>query len=122
MDFTPARCSAGLGNPWVGESNPVRLPLAEIYHTTFDWPPESEIQNRLVVPGGISELETAQKLLEYHRNIIRILPAYPKILKVINADQPCVDVFYQGKHRWQWVLHALRPSSSQCHLIWQRCQ
>ncbi|CAD7667874.1 unnamed protein product [Nyctereutes procyonoides] len=68
----------------------------EIYHTTFDWPPESEIQNRLVVPAGISELETAQKLLEYHRNIIRILPAYPKILKVINADQPCVDVFYQA--------------------------
>ncbi|XP_073761665.1 adenylate kinase 8 isoform X2 [Callorhinus ursinus] len=68
----------------------------EIYHTTFDWPSESEIQNRLMVPGGISELETARKLLEYHRNIIRILPAYPKILKVINADQPCVDVFYQA--------------------------
>ncbi|XP_027470536.1 adenylate kinase 8 isoform X3 [Zalophus californianus] len=68
----------------------------EIYHTTFDWPSESEIQNRLIVPGGISELETARKLLEYHRNIIRILPAYPKILKVINADQPCVDVFYQA--------------------------
>nr|XP_019584472.1 PREDICTED: adenylate kinase 8 isoform X2 [Rhinolophus sinicus] len=67
----------------------------EIYHTTFDWPPESEIQNRLVVPAGISELETAQKLLEHHRNIVRILPLYPKILKVISADQPCVDVFYQ---------------------------
>ncbi|XP_045878984.1 adenylate kinase 8 isoform X2 [Meles meles] len=68
----------------------------EIYHTTFDWPSESEIQNRLIVPGDISEMETARKLLEYHRNIIRILPAYPKILKVINADQPCVDVFYQA--------------------------
>ncbi|XP_046954143.1 adenylate kinase 8 [Lynx rufus] len=68
----------------------------EIYHTTFDWPPEAEIQNRLVVPEGISELETARKLLEYHRNIMRILPAYPKILKVISADQPCVDVFYQA--------------------------
>ncbi|XP_034520636.1 adenylate kinase 8 isoform X4 [Ailuropoda melanoleuca] len=68
----------------------------EIYHTTFDWPSESDVQNRLLVPGGISELETARKLLEYHRNIIRILPAYPKILKVINADQPCVDVFYQA--------------------------
>ncbi|XP_019496979.1 PREDICTED: adenylate kinase 8 isoform X1 [Hipposideros armiger] len=68
----------------------------EIYHTTFDWPPESEIQNRLVVPTGILELETAQKLLEYHRNIVRILPLYPKILKVISADQPCVDVFYQA--------------------------
>ncbi|XP_055255977.1 adenylate kinase 8 isoform X3 [Moschus berezovskii] len=68
----------------------------EIYHTTFDWPPESEIQNRLMVPAGISEGETARKLLEYHRNIVRILPSYPKILKAINADQPCVDVFYQA--------------------------
>ncbi|XP_072816464.1 adenylate kinase 8 isoform X3 [Vicugna pacos] len=68
----------------------------EIYHTTFDWPPESEIQNRLMVPAGISEGETAQKLLEYHRNITRILPSYPKILKVIPADQPCVDVFSQA--------------------------
>ncbi|XP_036117586.1 adenylate kinase 8 [Molossus molossus] len=77
----------------------------EIYHTTFDWPPESEIQNRLIVPTGISEPETAQKLLEYHRNIIRVLPSYPRVLKVISADQPCVDVFYQAltyvqtKHR-----------------------
>ncbi|XP_029424622.1 adenylate kinase 8 [Nannospalax galili] len=68
----------------------------EIYHTTFDWPSEPEIQNRLTEPEGISELETAQKLLEYHRNIIRILPSYPKILKNISADQPCVDVFYQA--------------------------
>ena len=76
------------------------LSLAEIYHTTFDWPPDSEIQNRLMMPAGISEGETARKLLEYHRNIVRILPSYPKVLKVINADQPCVDVFYQGKPRW----------------------
>ncbi|XP_033282770.1 adenylate kinase 8 isoform X3 [Orcinus orca] len=68
----------------------------EIYHTTFDWPPESEIQNRLIVPAGISEGETARRLLEYHRNIIRILPSYPKIVKAITADQPCVDVFYQA--------------------------
>ncbi|XP_023484988.2 adenylate kinase 8 isoform X5 [Equus przewalskii] len=68
----------------------------EIYHTTFDWPSESEIQDRLIVPVGISELETAGKLLEYHRNIVRIFPSYPKILKVISADQPCVDVFYQA--------------------------
>ncbi|XP_004640611.1 adenylate kinase 8 [Octodon degus] len=68
----------------------------EIYHTTFDWPPESEVQNRLVEPEGISEVETARKLLNYHRNIIRILPAYPKVLKAISADQPCVDVFYQA--------------------------
>ncbi|XP_036892334.1 adenylate kinase 8 isoform X6 [Sturnira hondurensis] len=68
----------------------------EIYHTTFDWPPASEVQGRLVEPPGISELETAQKLLEYHRNIVRVLPSFPKVLKVISADQPCVDVFYQA--------------------------
>ncbi|XP_036712251.1 adenylate kinase 8 isoform X5 [Balaenoptera musculus] len=68
----------------------------EIYHTTFDWPPESEIQNRLIVPAGVSEGETARRLLEYHRDIVRILPSYPKILKVIPADQPCVDVFCQA--------------------------
>lgn len=68
----------------------------EIYHTTFDWPPEPEIQNRLIEPEGISEIETAKRLLEYHRNIIRILPSYPKILKTISTDQPCVDVFYQA--------------------------
>ncbi|XP_060245759.1 adenylate kinase 8 isoform X7 [Meriones unguiculatus] len=68
----------------------------EIYHTTFDWPPEAEVQNRLIEPEGISEIETAKKLLDYHRNIVRILPSYPKILKSISADQPCVDVFYQA--------------------------
>lgn len=68
----------------------------EIYHTTFDWPPEAEIQNRLVVPEGISEAETVQRLLRHHRHIARVLPSYPGILKVISADQPCVDVFYQA--------------------------
>ncbi|XP_054545198.1 adenylate kinase 8 isoform X2 [Talpa occidentalis] len=68
----------------------------EIYHTTFDWPPDFEIQSRLQIPEGISELETAQRLLEYHRNIVRVIPSYPRILKVISADQPCVDVFYQA--------------------------
>uniref|UniRef100_A0A4X1T672 Adenylate kinase 8 n=1 Tax=Sus scrofa TaxID=9823 RepID=A0A4X1T672_PIG len=67
----------------------------EVYHTTFDWPPQPEIQNRLLVPAGISEGETARKLLEFHRNIVRIAPSYPKILRVIPADQPCVDVFCQ---------------------------
>ncbi|XP_047624744.1 adenylate kinase 8 isoform X6 [Phacochoerus africanus] len=49
-----------------------------------------------MVPAGISEGETARKLLEFHRNIVRIAPSYPKILRVIPADQPCVDVFYQA--------------------------
>ncbi|XP_044515621.1 adenylate kinase 8 [Gracilinanus agilis] len=68
----------------------------EVYHTTFDWPSDPEVQNRLLAPLGISEEETAKRLIEYHRNINRILPSYPKILKVISSDQPCVDVFYQA--------------------------
>ncbi|XP_061056881.1 adenylate kinase 8 isoform X2 [Eubalaena glacialis] len=81
----------------------------EIYHTTFDWPPESEIQNRLIVPAGISEGETARRLLEYHRDIVRILPSYPKILKVITADQPCVDVFCQALTYVQTVHRSNAP-------------
>nr|XP_058927444.1 adenylate kinase 8 isoform X2 [Kogia breviceps] len=68
----------------------------EIYHTTFHWPPESEVQKRLIAPAGISGGETARRLLAYHRNVARLLPSYPKILKVIAADQPCVDVLYQA--------------------------
>ncbi|XP_016052142.1 PREDICTED: adenylate kinase 8 [Miniopterus natalensis] len=68
----------------------------EIYHTTFDWPPELEIQKRLVVPAGISEQETVQRLLAHHRNIVGVLPLYSGILKAVSADQPCVDVFYQA--------------------------
>lgn len=68
----------------------------EIYHTTFDWPSDVSIQNRLVEPQGISEPETVQKLLSYHRSIAEVTPLYPRILKVISADQPCMDVFYQA--------------------------
>ncbi|XP_032490969.1 adenylate kinase 8 isoform X2 [Phocoena sinus] len=81
----------------------------EIYHTTFDWPPESEIQDRLIAPAGISEGETARRLLEYHRNMVRILPSYPKIVKVITADQPCVDVFYQALTYVQTVHRSNAP-------------
>ncbi|XP_054982534.1 adenylate kinase 8 isoform X2 [Sorex araneus] len=68
----------------------------KIYHTTFDWPSDIDVQNRLVVPPGISEPETVKRLLEYHRNITEVTPAYPRILKAISADQPCMDVFYQA--------------------------
>ena len=92
--------AAGWVDKHPGLAGSTRPPLpAEVYHTTFDWPPQPEIQNRLLVPAGISEGETARKLLEFHRNIVRIAPSYPKILRVIPADQPCVDVFCQGKRR-----------------------
>ncbi|KAM9325835.1 adenylate kinase 8 [Gastrophryne carolinensis] len=67
----------------------------EVYHITFDWPDDPEVQKNLVEPEGISEEETGQKLLEYHRNIPGILRAFAKIYKKINADQPCMDVLLQ---------------------------
>ncbi|XP_040298714.1 adenylate kinase 8 [Bufo bufo] len=67
----------------------------EVYHTTFDWPEDPEVQRNLVEPAGISEEETGKRLLEYHRNIPGILRTFPKIYKKINADQPCMDVFSQ---------------------------
>ncbi|XP_015268474.1 PREDICTED: adenylate kinase 8-like [Gekko japonicus] len=70
----------------------------EVYHATFDWPVDFMVQRRLVAPEGISEQDTAGRLLESHRNIPGILQAYSGNHKAINADQPCVDVFAQALH------------------------
>uniref|UniRef100_A0A8C0GGD1 Adenylate kinase 8 n=1 Tax=Chelonoidis abingdonii TaxID=106734 RepID=A0A8C0GGD1_CHEAB len=67
----------------------------EVYHTTFDWPSDPLVQQRLVEAEGISEQETAKHLVEYHRNFPRVFQIYQQILKSINADQPCADVFSQ---------------------------
>lgn len=68
----------------------------EVYHATFDWPIDFAVQKRLVVPEGISEQATTQKLLESQRNIPGILQAYQENHKRVNADQPCADVFAQA--------------------------
>lgn len=68
----------------------------EVYHSTFDWPIDVSVQRRLVVPEGISEEATTQKLMESQRNIPGILQAYQENHKRINADQPCADVFAQA--------------------------
>ncbi|XP_078502298.1 adenylate kinase 8 isoform X2 [Lissotriton helveticus] len=77
----------------------------EVYHTSFDWPADPDVQERLVVPKGTSEKETGKRLLEYHRSIPGVLEAYKKNHKVVNADQPFMDVysqvltFVQSRHR-----------------------
>ncbi|KAM4662771.1 adenylate kinase 8 [Discoglossus pictus] len=73
----------------------IDLTTGEVYHTTFDWPSDPDVQRNLVEPEGISEEETGKKLLEYHRNIPGILRTFSKLYKMINADQPCMDVFSQ---------------------------
>ncbi|NWX17380.1 KAD8 kinase, partial [Aegotheles bennettii] len=66
--------------------------LLEVYHTTFDWPSDPLVQQRLVKPEDLSEQEVSKKLLEYHRNFPGVFQLYQKVLKSINADQPSVDV------------------------------
>ncbi|NWR63574.1 KAD8 kinase, partial [Bucorvus abyssinicus] len=66
--------------------------LLEVYHTTFDWPSDPLVQQRLVKPEDLSEDEVSKKLLEYHRNFPGVFQIYQKILKSINADQPSMDV------------------------------
>ncbi|XP_054249232.1 adenylate kinase 8 [Indicator indicator] len=67
----------------------------EVYHTTFDWPSDPLVQQRLVKPEDLSEQEVSKNLLEYHRNFPDIFQIYHKVLKSINADQPSVDVLSQ---------------------------
>ncbi|XP_078406112.1 adenylate kinase 8 isoform X1 [Cetorhinus maximus] len=74
----------------------IDMSTGEIYHTTFNWPTSSKIQNRLVKPNGITEEETAKRLLEYRRISHGILNSYSKKYHIINADQPSVDVFSQA--------------------------
>ncbi|XP_054030345.1 adenylate kinase 8 isoform X1 [Dryobates pubescens] len=68
----------------------------EVYHTTFDWPSDPLVQQRLVKPEDLSEQEMSKKLLEYHRHFPDIFQIYHKVLKSINADQPSVDVLSQA--------------------------
>ncbi|NXP02906.1 KAD8 kinase, partial [Thinocorus orbignyianus] len=66
--------------------------LLEVYHTTFNWPSDLLVQQRLVEPEDLSEQEISKRLLEYHRNFPGVFQIYQKVLKSINADQPSVDV------------------------------
>ncbi|KAG8142016.1 hypothetical protein E2320_006653, partial [Naja naja] len=70
----------------------------EVYHTTFDWPTDDSIRWRLKAPKGISEKETSQRLLEYHRNFPGIVQSFGKSIKLINADQPFLSHVRQPPH------------------------
>jgi len=68
----------------------------DVYHTTFDWPDDPDVQERLVhddgalIPGSMSV-----KMEEYARNIEGVLASYSTVCKMINADQPKADVLNQ---------------------------
>ncbi|ESO85978.1 hypothetical protein LOTGIDRAFT_195378 [Lottia gigantea] len=67
----------------------------DIYHTTFNWPSNQEIQDRLVVAEGYTEEEMVQKLILYHRYIESLKHCFGAVLQTVNADQPKADVFAQ---------------------------
>ncbi|XP_039576194.1 adenylate kinase 8 isoform X5 [Passer montanus] len=86
----------------------------EVFHTTFDWPSDPQVQQRLVKPEDLSEQEVSRKLLEYHRNFPEIFHIYQKVLKSINADQPSVDVLSQVPDNLVLKLLTERLSALDC--------
>lgn len=67
----------------------------DVYHTTFDWPPSTDIQNRLKEVEGYTEEDMINKLIVYHRHFEGILDCFKSVAKTVNADQPKADVFSQ---------------------------
>lgn len=97
----------------------------DIYHTTFDWPPNGEIQNRLEETPGYTEEDMVNKLIEYHRHIDEILECYKKVVKTVNADQPKADVFSQGVYfggRWNFTFYKAWRCCFLNNAFWQMLQ
>lgn len=67
----------------------------EIYHTTFDWPNDNMIQQRLKTPENNTEQDLINRLVVYHRHIEGVQTCLQATLKAINVDQPKGDVFNQ---------------------------
>ena len=65
----------------------------DIYHTTFDWPSDSHVQKRLVVPSDNKEINIVNRLMIYNRHIAGIKDSLKASSKQINVDQPKGDVF-----------------------------
>lgn len=69
----------------------------EIYHTTFDWPNDNTIQQRLVTPSNNTEQDIINRLVVFHRYAEGIQCCFESTIKIINVDQPKGDVFNQSK-------------------------
>ncbi|XP_059148511.1 adenylate kinase 8-like [Physella acuta] len=68
----------------------------DVYHTTFDWPGNPDVQERLKEPKGYREEDMVNKLVVYHRHSDGIFRCYERVIKTLNADQPKADVFSQA--------------------------
>ncbi|XP_027018590.2 adenylate kinase 8 isoform X2 [Tachysurus fulvidraco] len=65
----------------------------DVYHVTFMWPESAEVAQRLERPD--KDTEMTRQLQAYHRELQGLQDAYSNSLKIIDADQPHVDVFGQ---------------------------
>jgi hypothetical protein len=68
----------------------------DVYHTTFDFPLESTIQQRLIVSENNTEEDLVNRLIVYHRYIGGVEDSLKANLKQINVDQPKGDVLNQS--------------------------
>lgn len=83
--------------------------VLDVYHVTFMWPESEEVAQRLETPMTLMPADLiAKKLQKYHTEAHALRRTYHSCLKTINADQPHVDVYSQGK------LHHLHPLWYQC--------
>ncbi|XP_060762712.1 adenylate kinase 8 isoform X2 [Neoarius graeffei] len=68
----------------------------DVYHVTFVCPESAEVAKRLERPDDLmSEEEMARHLQAYHREVQSLQDTYCHCLKIIDADQPHVDMFNQ---------------------------
>ncbi|XP_071258432.1 adenylate kinase 8 isoform X2 [Salvelinus alpinus] len=67
----------------------------DVYHVTFIWPEDKEVVQRLERLKAVSEKQLVAQLMQHHREVHALRKTYRNCLKVIDADQPHVDVFDQ---------------------------
>ncbi|XP_074526913.1 adenylate kinase 8 [Halichoeres trimaculatus] len=67
----------------------------EVYHETFIWPLEDSITQRLQKERSRSEEQRLAELRRYRCEVTGLSSAYQQVLKIINSDQPHVDVHQQ---------------------------
>ena len=67
-----------------------------IYHITFDYPSDLDVEKRLLAPAECdNEHYLVNKLVSYHRNAVALESAYEPFMNHVNADQPKADVLTQ---------------------------
>jgi adenylate kinase len=74
----------------------IKFLIKDIYHTTFNWPAETSVQERLVIPPLNTEEDLINRLVLYNRNIASVQESLKATAKTINVDQPIGDIFNQS--------------------------